>query len=408
MPKRRTDTHCFAPGCHSGYPGAPKASLFAAPLDDELRKKWEQNLGRLDKPLTISSAVCERHFEPECILRDYIHVINGSEVRLARGKPSLAPSAVPTILPDCASSVRSAIRKPKRKRPATTRVSVSAASKKPRQSASVEKDEVPQPQHDVSLSPQDSPNEGSCSTECEPFTISLLEGVKLPSKLWCRLNCNNNSGVLFATTSVRREEKLEILHEKSVLFCPHEDKVAAEIFFRGVLCGSSVVDSLSVANSVLQEADGSPPCKGAMTATEFSDVLHVLTPKLRSETTTFGDAAFSIKCLGKVSPEGNLLIANFAADEINFTSILRVILTCAPPFRFIFSGAVCAECKATRKCLQSRKSRTSRPRVHVAREKVTARRFRFFLPHFLALPNKTRKKLAFLVLLIGLAISCTR
>lgn len=80
MSKRRTDTYCFAPGCHSGYPaGAPKASLFAAPMDDELRKKWEQNWGRLDKLLTISLAVGERHFGPECI---YIAGLNPRNKRL--------------------------------------------------------------------------------------------------------------------------------------------------------------------------------------------------------------------------------------------------------------------------------------------------------------------------------------
>ncbi|KAH7938182.1 hypothetical protein HPB49_021340 [Dermacentor silvarum] len=70
------DSHFYAPGCCSGYPGAPKASLFAAPTEDELRKKWESNLRRADKPLTESSAVCERHFEPRYILRDYVHIIN--------------------------------------------------------------------------------------------------------------------------------------------------------------------------------------------------------------------------------------------------------------------------------------------------------------------------------------------
>ncbi|KAL3226423.1 hypothetical protein MRX96_024958 [Rhipicephalus microplus] len=58
MAKRRTDSHCFAPGCRTGYPGAPKASLFAAPRDDSLRSKWERNLRRADKSLTESSAVC--------------------------------------------------------------------------------------------------------------------------------------------------------------------------------------------------------------------------------------------------------------------------------------------------------------------------------------------------------------
>ncbi|KAH7938167.1 hypothetical protein HPB49_021208 [Dermacentor silvarum] len=120
MPKRKTDSHCYAPGCHSGYPGAPKASLFAAPTEDELRKKWERNLRRADKPLTESSVVCELHFEPRYILRDYVHIINGTEERLPRGEPSLAPGAVPTLLPDCASylSVAPVKERPERKRSA--------------------------------------------------------------------------------------------------------------------------------------------------------------------------------------------------------------------------------------------------------------------------------------------------
>lgn len=131
MPKRKTDSHC----CHSGYPGAPRASLFAAPTEDELRKKWERNLRRADKPLTESSAVCERHFEPRYILRDYVHITNGTEVRLPRGKPSLAPGAVPTLLPDCASylSVAPVKERPERKRSAAA--SAPAVGIKPRKSA---------------------------------------------------------------------------------------------------------------------------------------------------------------------------------------------------------------------------------------------------------------------------------
>ncbi|XP_037579859.1 uncharacterized protein LOC119462598 [Dermacentor silvarum] len=95
MQKQRTDSQCFAPGCRSGYPGSPKASLFAAPRDEDLHRKWERNLRRDDKPLTESSAVCEYHFEPRYIMREYVHVINGGEVRIPGGKPSLAPDAVP-------------------------------------------------------------------------------------------------------------------------------------------------------------------------------------------------------------------------------------------------------------------------------------------------------------------------
>ncbi|XP_075526695.1 uncharacterized protein LOC142558446 [Dermacentor variabilis] len=181
MPKRKTDSHCYAPGCHSGYPGAPKASLFAAPTEEELRKKWERNLRRSDKPLTESSAVCERHFERRYILRDYVHIINGTEVRLPRGKPSLAPGAVPTLLPDCASylSVAPVKERPERKRPAAA--SAPAVSTKPRKSARTAQDEraadgqLRQPLHEIQAE----------SAQILGNILSFKKGYKV-SKHWKR------------------------------------------------------------------------------------------------------------------------------------------------------------------------------------------------------------------------------
>ncbi|KAG0428499.1 hypothetical protein HPB47_024522 [Ixodes persulcatus] len=54
---------------------------------------------RPDKRLEETSAVCKLHFEPRFILRDYVHIIGGKEVRIACGHPPLTPDAVPTLLP---------------------------------------------------------------------------------------------------------------------------------------------------------------------------------------------------------------------------------------------------------------------------------------------------------------------
>ncbi|KAH7968152.1 hypothetical protein HPB52_006373 [Rhipicephalus sanguineus] len=102
MPKNR-HRHCYAPGCRTGYSGVKvtrKVSLFSVPKDEDRRKLWEKNLHRSDKPLDDQCAVCELHFEDRYILRDYIHVVNGEEVRIPRGVPALTCDAVPTILPN--------------------------------------------------------------------------------------------------------------------------------------------------------------------------------------------------------------------------------------------------------------------------------------------------------------------
>lgn len=102
MAKRKRQRHCFAPGCQTGYKWTKgrQPSLFSVPKDEEKRKLWERNLHRQDKSLDETCAVCELHFEPSCIITDYVHVVNGEEVRIPRGKPELAPDAVPTVLPN--------------------------------------------------------------------------------------------------------------------------------------------------------------------------------------------------------------------------------------------------------------------------------------------------------------------
>uniref|UniRef100_A0A224Z0P5 THAP domain containing protein n=1 Tax=Rhipicephalus zambeziensis TaxID=60191 RepID=A0A224Z0P5_9ACAR len=106
MTKKQRLNHCYGPGCTTGYPRVQqsrKLSLFKVPKDADRRLLWERNLHRLDRPLDADCAVCELHFEPHFILRDYVHIINGVEVRIPRGTPTLAPDAVPTILPNLTS-----------------------------------------------------------------------------------------------------------------------------------------------------------------------------------------------------------------------------------------------------------------------------------------------------------------
>lgn len=72
-PKRQT--HCFAPGCTSGYVSArkkgTKVSTFSAHSDDERLKVWQRAIPRADKPPEKTSVLRELHFEERFIERDY-------------------------------------------------------------------------------------------------------------------------------------------------------------------------------------------------------------------------------------------------------------------------------------------------------------------------------------------------
>ncbi|KAH7961396.1 hypothetical protein HPB52_008797 [Rhipicephalus sanguineus] len=85
---------------YAGVKAEKKLSLFSVPKDESRRKTWERNLHRSDKALEENCAVCELHFEDRYILREYVHIIDGKEVRIAHGVPALTPDAVPTVLPN--------------------------------------------------------------------------------------------------------------------------------------------------------------------------------------------------------------------------------------------------------------------------------------------------------------------
>lgn len=70
-------------------------SLFCVPKDEARRKN---NLHCSDKPLDNQCAVCELHFESMYILHDYVHVVDGKEVKILYGVPILTSDVVPTIL----------------------------------------------------------------------------------------------------------------------------------------------------------------------------------------------------------------------------------------------------------------------------------------------------------------------
>ncbi|XP_077527025.1 uncharacterized protein LOC144138551 [Haemaphysalis longicornis] len=357
---------CFAPGCRTGYAGAPKASLFSAPKDAELRKQWEHNLRRLDRPLTVRSSVCERHFEPRFILRDYVHVINGAEVRIPRGKPSLAPGAVPTLLPDLPGYLSKKVSKPrptKGRQPTT--LTGYPPSKKPKKTYG----ELPNPRSSPNrrfLTDSTSQNARSSQptvvhlrtyerkqtvvetceeevtpcdtvdtvTPCDtpktvedgPLTIDYLKNnLGLPSQGWSRIHTLETVRVVYVTSVIKTTgDRIEISHPKCVSFSTVEGPdVVAEAFFDGVLCCRAIISSLKEAEAIVQDAHTTHTCKGTMSAPEFAEVSTVISTRCKEKMGKNEEGTiFSLDCERNVAAE----------------------------------GAICTPCKTLRKMLLNRKS----------------------------------------------------
>ncbi|XP_075733761.1 uncharacterized protein F13E9.13, mitochondrial-like isoform X3 [Rhipicephalus microplus] len=87
--RKASQTHCFAPGCSSGYVSARKSgrqvSLFSVPKDPERFKAWQRAVPRADKPLEATSVLCELHFDEQYLVRFFTHTINGFQFVRAEG-----------------------------------------------------------------------------------------------------------------------------------------------------------------------------------------------------------------------------------------------------------------------------------------------------------------------------------
>lgn len=299
--KKKTDTHCYAPGCMSGYPGFREAngrtlSLFGVPKDNERRKQWDRNLHRKDKTLSETSAVCERHFEEHFILRDYVHVVNGQEVKIPRGKPALTDDAVPTLLPDLPAylSKETRQRRPERKRVAAC---PAICTKKLRLSR---RDVLDTSSPDVGADGDDSldgmvPRHG---------LHTIVHTVSVRNE-WARLEAPDFDGVVFATTSVKKEP-FALLHERVLMFatdCAYT--VTARLYCRGKERKDVAIRSVKEAAETFRYSDSALLCKGAMDQAEFdNNYSKDTTCHLKHSVDIAYGIVLSRSCSGTVSKEG--------------------------------------------------------------------------------------------------------
>lgn len=329
--KKKTDTHCFAPGCRSGYPGhrvenGRKISLFSAPKDEDRRKVWERNLKRKDKPLTDTSAVCEKHFADHFVVRDYVHIIGGKEVRIARGKPGLTANAVPTFLPDLPAYLSTSVKKPRPERKRCL-VSTSGSAKKVRLSR---RDE-----HEASLlgeensDPNTSPAENMQANPLKSGDLRDLATCLSVPRLWTKLTTPDLDLLVYATTRTTKQP-FSVSHEKVICFSLDSNSdVVASCYLGAREKKYGKITSLLEATNIFQEVDTALLCSSAMSKDAYDGLAQNLTEKMKRTLTPASDGVFSKNCLGMVTVK----------------------------------GTICVHCRYLRKSLLARKSKLKKKRV---------------------------------------------
>ncbi|XP_049275943.1 uncharacterized protein LOC125760209 [Rhipicephalus sanguineus] len=308
--KRKPDTHCFAPGCRTGYRGhrvenGRKISLFSVPKEEDRRKDWERNLKRKDKPLAETSAVCEKHFAEHFVIRDYVHVIGGNEVRIPRGRPALAAGAVPTLLPDLPAYLSKVLVKP---RPERKRRGVPSSEPAKKVRLSRRDEQEARLAEDQNVDPNARAFENDEVNSVVPGDLQALADSLYIPRLWTKLITPDLDVLVFATTRTRKEP-FGIFHEKVMSFTldQHND-IVASCYFNGREKKYGKISSLLEARNIFQVVDSALLCAGAVSRDTYEDIAQNLTDKMKRTLTPANDGVFRKNCLGVVTAKGGICI----------------------------------------------------------------------------------------------------
>ncbi|KAG8184514.1 hypothetical protein JTE90_002360 [Oedothorax gibbosus] len=242
MPPRSKckDRSCYVPEGTTNYKSSKKNgekfTLFGAPVNDELRAKWARKIPRSDRVFDVKSCVCEKHFDEQFISREYVHKINGEEVRIPRHRPVLADDTIPTIFPNLPKYFSSV---PK-KRKIPKRVAQPPLAKKRKVEYQINIDE--------------------------------LKDINLPSH-WSKIIFKGN--VTTIGYALYSEESIKDLKpNKFVLIKQEKDKLYYSTTVNDVPLKSNILpDSVSTLTNVLRDLDTFLDCMGAGDVHEFGEAI---------------------------------------------------------------------------------------------------------------------------------------
>ncbi|KAH6935837.1 hypothetical protein HPB50_010717 [Hyalomma asiaticum] len=250
----KRQTHCFAPGCSTGYVSARKASVkksvFAVPSSEDRLKEWRRAVPRADKILDQTSVLCESHFEERFILRDYTHIVNGEVVKIPRGRPCLTEDAIPTIFPNTPSYLSKKL--PQKRHSRTSRGEVLGKKRK------TNDENEPPMEHDSALdaTADGAPVIGACTVE----RLDYLQGEMLPNKYWCRcLLVDAPKAVAFTVCSQAGDS---LSFQKLVLCSAEDTRYHCSVFVQGVTVKKVEVFDAESVKSLLHSVNEMIVCSG--------------------------------------------------------------------------------------------------------------------------------------------------
>lgn len=263
----------------------------------------EHNLRLPRGCMKSSSVVCEAHFEPHHVLREFVHIINGREVRLPRDRPKLAVGAAPTLLSgqqlqDGGGNLPT---NPQPAKQVAPEPSTALRDEKKRSSSAASlTDRHAKCAKSAALSMMDSDLETRCGNINQDRRALL--SLTTPSTFrWTALQFAHVDGVFYVTS--RLISPSEIYHDKVIFLKQEEDGLLCRTHINGSPYEEKRGLSVAQVEEQIRKIDATFLCRGAISKNELNDdPLAITVPG--QNLTCHGKAFYSTSCEGVVPDEG--------------------------------------------------------------------------------------------------------
>ncbi|KAL3225639.1 hypothetical protein MRX96_025677 [Rhipicephalus microplus] len=151
---------------------------------------------------------------------------------------------------------------------------------------------------------------------------TIVNSLSVPNE-WARLDALDFDGVVFATTSVKKEP-FALLHERVLMFATDcTDIVIARLYFRGKERKDVPIRSVKEAAETFRYSDSAILCKAAMGQAEFdNNYSKDITCHLKHSVDIVYGIVLSRSCSGIVSKEGRLC---YTVPSLRFYTVTKKI-----------------------------------------------------------------------------------
>lgn len=249
-------------------------------------------------------------------MKNFVHIVDGTEVFMPRDVPALKEGAVPTVFPNLPKYMTKTLPKERKRR---ARQSSSVPAKKSRR-------DIDNP---ACKSVEPTPDDELDTTDEVPVKHFIF-GLQLPSEYWSRQTFQHQNVACYQTAEYHKNKVPQVTFNKVAVFeVEAQTSSSCTIFLAGKIHCRRTIQSEQDAQELLVYAEKLSVCSGVGNTSEFKPL------DISDCTTSSGHGLYATVCDGSISQ------GMFFGTRLSSIASVKTYLGTLCFTRFWFAPQVC-------------------------------------------------------------------